>query len=203
MFSQRSQVFKPLRSTVLGIVGAVIVVALMLSLAPRAFASPVTISSDPVSVTQVTPESPRSELHAALEQFTSIDSRGNGTFNEGAAIAAGASDYVLEVGREFNLLFGESEAVDRGWYDPSTWPRYGNWCGKGHSGPGAPVDAVDAACKNHDNCYARVGFGDCGCDRTLAAEVDRARYAPGVGWSGKVAAEAILFWATHKSCQWH
>lgn len=26
---------------------------------------------------------------------------------------------------------------------------------------------------------------------------------PKVWGSGKVAAEAILFWATHKSCQWH
>ncbi|ELU5588530.1 hypothetical protein SCB17_003049 [Clostridium perfringens] len=30
---------------------------------------------------------------------------------------------------------------------------YGNWCGPGHSGPGAPVDEIDACCKKHDYCY--------------------------------------------------
>lgn len=31
---------------------------------------------------------------------------------------------------------------------------HGRYCGPGHSGPGAPVDALDAACKAHDEAYA-------------------------------------------------
>lgn len=31
---------------------------------------------------------------------------------------------------------------------------YGNWCGWSRSGPGDPIDAVDAACQKHDNCLA-------------------------------------------------
>jgi len=31
---------------------------------------------------------------------------------------------------------------------------YGNWCGWSRSGPGDPIDAVDAACQTHDNCLA-------------------------------------------------
>jgi hypothetical protein len=44
---------------------------------------------------------------------------------------------------------------------------YGNWCGPGCSGPGAPIDAVDACCKAHDQCYGRRGYFACSCDREL------------------------------------
>lgn len=33
---------------------------------------------------------------------------------------------------------------------------HGNWCGPGNSGPGAPVDALDQACQNHDRAYRRT-----------------------------------------------
>ncbi|GLC87190.1 Parvovirus coat protein VP1-like protein [Lysinibacillus piscis] len=32
-----------------------------------------------------------------------------------------------------------------------------NYCGPGCSGPGKPTNAVDACCKQHDECYARYG----------------------------------------------
>lgn len=39
---------------------------------------------------------------------------------------------------------------------------YGNWCGPGLSGPGDPVDSLDSACKQHDNCYdaAEIPYED-------------------------------------------
>ncbi|MFB4164645.1 phospholipase [Alteribacillus sp. JSM 102045] len=43
------------------------------------------------------------------------------------------------------------------------FPGY-NWCGPGCSGPGAPVNAVDAACREHDYCYKYFGPG-CACDQ--------------------------------------
>lgn len=43
------------------------------------------------------------------------------------------------------------------------FPGY-NWCGPGCSGPGAPINDVDAACKAHDECY-RSGRHRCECDR--------------------------------------
>lgn len=39
-----------------------------------------------------------------------------------------------------------------------------NWCGPGCSGPGAPINAVDAACAAHDACYRLVG-PSCRCDQ--------------------------------------
>ena len=47
------------------------------------------------------------------------------------------------------------------------FPGY-NWCGPGCSGPGAPVNAVDAACQEHDICYQRTR-DYCYCD-TLCIE---------------------------------
>ena len=44
---------------------------------------------------------------------------------------------------------------------------YGNWCGPGCSGPGAPISPVDSCCKSHDNCYGSVGYFACSCDRKL------------------------------------
>ena len=38
------------------------------------------------------------------------------------------------------------------------------WCGPGCSGPGSPINDVDAACKAHDECYHRFG-NPCYCDQ--------------------------------------
>lgn len=44
---------------------------------------------------------------------------------------------------------------------------YGRWCGPGCSGPGAPLDDVDACCQAHDRCYSARGYSSCSCDRAL------------------------------------
>ncbi|MGX6444949.1 phospholipase [Neobacillus sp. K501] len=42
------------------------------------------------------------------------------------------------------------------------FPGY-RWCGPGCSGPGAPVNDVDACCYKHDRCLKR-GIPSCYCD---------------------------------------
>ncbi|RFU64473.1 phospholipase [Peribacillus saganii] len=42
------------------------------------------------------------------------------------------------------------------------FPGY-RWCGPGCSGPGAPLNAVDACCKMHDRCLGQ-GVPTCRCD---------------------------------------
>ncbi len=52
---------------------------------------------------------------------------------------------------------------------------HGNWCGPGHSGPGAPVDPVDqVCCCRHHRCYSSRGYLDCKSDRDLIAAMPRA-----------------------------
>lgn len=43
------------------------------------------------------------------------------------------------------------------------FPGY-NWCGPGCSGPGEPVNDVDACCKKHDQCL-KSGRSQCECDQ--------------------------------------
>ncbi|MCM3726419.1 phospholipase [Neobacillus cucumis] len=42
------------------------------------------------------------------------------------------------------------------------FPGY-KWCGPGCSGPGAPINDVDACCQKHDYCLSR-GLSSCQCD---------------------------------------
>jgi hypothetical protein len=37
---------------------------------------------------------------------------------------------------------------------------YGNWCGPRY-GSGAPVDALDRCCKEHDDCYNNTSYYRC------------------------------------------
>ena len=45
------------------------------------------------------------------------------------------------------------------------FPGY-NWCGPGCSGPGDPINDVDACCKQHDECLDQ-GIPQCDCDREM------------------------------------
>ncbi|MHC0036218.1 phospholipase [Pseudoneobacillus sp. C159] len=45
------------------------------------------------------------------------------------------------------------------------FPNY-RYCGPGCSGPGAPLNDIDACCKKHDRCLGRKE-SECCCDREL------------------------------------
>jgi RHS repeat-associated protein len=75
---------------------------------------------------------------------------------------------------------------------------YGNYCGPG--GSGTPIDALDQACKNHDDCYGRcgaagpggvIGGGPCvrACDTQLCRE---AQAAPCRGAAATAARDTIM-----------
>lgn len=51
------------------------------------------------------------------------------------------------------------------------FPGY-KWCGPGCSGPGAPVNRIDAACKAHDECY-RSHRNRCDCDQEFLNRLER------------------------------
>jgi hypothetical protein len=70
-------------------------------------------------------------------------------------------------------------------------PLYGNWCGPGHAGPGAPIDAVDEACCRHDMCFCEDGYDDCACNRQGAADLVAASVAGDTLPGGRVAGPSI------------
>ncbi|WP_210618240.1 phospholipase A2 family protein [Mammaliicoccus lentus] len=49
---------------------------------------------------------------------------------------------------------------------------HGNYCGKGNNG-GKPKDRLDAACKKHDECYAKHEWGKCKCDKPFIIETQK------------------------------
>jgi Phospholipase A2 len=60
---------------------------------------------------------------------------------------------------------------------PLSLPVYGNYCGVGHGDPTGntpPIDAVDAVCREHDLCYARLGAFDSRCDRAFVESMPSA-----------------------------
>ncbi len=74
-------------------------------------------------------------------------------------------------------------------------PVHGNWCGPGHGG-GPPTSRLDAACREHDQCYERRGYFDCGCDLELLKAAERL-----TGDAGEVAAAlAIIHWYETAPC---
>ncbi|CDQ38037.1 MULTISPECIES: hypothetical protein [Virgibacillus] len=56
------------------------------------------------------------------------------------------------------------------------FPRGYRWCGPGCSGPGTPINDVDAVCKAHDECYQRYG-DPCKCDQIFMDQL-RAKINP-------------------------
>ncbi|NBJ69465.1 MULTISPECIES: phospholipase [Clostridia] len=48
----------------------------------------------------------------------------------------------------------------------SCFPGGYRWCGPGCSGPGEPINDIDAICKAHDMCYRR-SRDRCKCDKAF------------------------------------
>lgn len=54
------------------------------------------------------------------------------------------------------------------------FPKYGNYCGLSRPAAGetpSSIDAVDAACKNHDLCYTQKGNFNLTCDTMIIVEL--------------------------------
>lgn len=81
----------------------------------------------------------------------------------GVRRAAGALPTTLDAGVPGGERHGFGAASPRIVPASGGLPIYGNWCGPWHGG-GRIIDAV---CREHDLCYDREGYFDCGCNRDL------------------------------------
>ena len=75
------------------------------------------------------------EQATVLQRFVT-EKDGQKRFNEQAAKDAGASDLILESGRKYNAISESRNGTDE-------FTVHRNYCGPNHSGPGAPIDALD------------------------------------------------------------
>lgn len=123
-----------------------------------------------IEVSKITlDKSSEADFDAGLKMFlVKAPESGVIYFDTNKAREAGVSTDLLAVGEDFNQ-------VSLAYADKKSRigiPVWGNYCGPGHSGPGKPIDRLDTACMNHDNCYARRGYFSVECDRQLIAEID-------------------------------
>ncbi|MFL8935388.1 phospholipase [Rossellomorea oryzaecorticis] len=62
------------------------------------------------------------------------------------------------------------------------------WCGLGCSGPGQPVNEIDAVCMEHDLCYEEHGPA-CHCDREFLS-----RLKPHINLDSREGRDAFIFY---------
>ena len=125
-----------------------------------------------------------------VRSYTTIYADGRASFDYERAKANQEPEEILEIGtlvEEFadayyNASLGIVLAVEL--------PVYGNWCGPGYGeGNGAPIDALDAACMEHDKCYERTHYNK--CDQALVDTINsKIQYMSGKQLN---TAKAIIF----------
>ncbi|MBA8770864.1 hypothetical protein [Staphylococcus coagulans] len=67
-------------------------------------------------------------------------------------------DLLKEMVLSYNQMASDNQQTDYAFIK-----YHGRYCGYGNLG-GKPQDKLDAACKRHDECYAKNGWGTCKCD---------------------------------------
>ncbi|WP_058235498.1 phospholipase A2 family protein [Devriesea agamarum] len=98
------------------------------------------------------------EYMITLTKYIEVDeSTGTAKFDTETAKADGLSEESIQIGQEVNRIYSPENAIAT----RLAFAFHGNWCGPGHSGPGAPVDNLDELCKRHDECYARTEQHKC------------------------------------------
>lgn len=115
-------------------------------------------------------------------------------FNNDKALKDNQPEDIIQAGN-IVIHLNNSSLKDKGTMYKFGLKVYGNWCGPHHSGPGAPIDILDAGCMNHDMCYDKKGYFNCECDRNLINYID-ANYSKMTGLKQKIAAKAIKTYFT-------
>lgn len=124
------------------------------------------VTAHPIDASDVTEETDFDTAMATLSQYLVYSSNGQRSFDLDRAESDNASDYLLAAGIELNRFAASYDGSDSG-IQLRSMPGYGNWCGPGNSGPGAPINTLDRLCQQHDRCYGNRGYFSCSCDREL------------------------------------
>lgn len=99
-------------------------------------------------------------------RYTSIHESGYFQFDAVTATLEGVDSDLISTGEQLEAWSIYEYDASQGLARAVALPIYGNWCGPGYGG-GDPIDALDAACKTHDECYGSYGWADCDCDLQL------------------------------------
>ncbi|WP_306593942.1 hypothetical protein [Corynebacterium striatum] len=130
---------------------------------------------------------------ATLSHYLVYRADGQRHFDTEKAKEENASHYLLVAGENLNRVADNNEVMIYS-LETRDMPGYGNWCGPGHSGPGAPINTLDSLCQKHDKCYGSRGYFACSCDRELVQGIRKNRGKfNGVGENAMALAIATYF----------
>lgn len=134
-----------------------------------------------------------------ITKYITIDKNNKAVFYREKAVKDGVSKSALEIGDSFMKYYGDIVDAENGssTKKKKKWPIYGRYCGPGHSGPGKPIDRLDAACARHDDCYHRKGYHRCSCDKKLKKELRK--ITPKLRGKARRIARAMRVWIAIKT----
>lgn len=150
----------------------------------------------PIPASEVTEDTDIDTAAATLRQYIVQESNDQPRFNSAKAKQDNASEYLISIGDEFNKI-SEYHEKNSELTQELGIPIHGNWCGPGHSGPGAPIDTLDRLCQTHDRCYGNRGYFACSCDRELVQAIRTSRFS---GATEKAKAVAIATYFSTAPC---
>lgn len=140
------------------------------------FLVPISVShANSVDVTKIkVGVSTTEEVDKAVMKYIELSDNKYPRFNFSKALDDGASADLLQIGEVINVLHeNEISSASKLQTRVGAFKVWGKYCGPKHSGPGKPIDILDAACKRHDDCYAKRGYLKCSCDQILINEINR------------------------------
>lgn len=154
------------------------------------------ITAAPIEASGVTEDTDFDTAMATLSQYLVYSSNGQRNFDLAKAEGDNASEYLLAAGAELNRFAASYEGNGDG-IQLRSMPGYGNRCGPGNSGPGAPINTLDRLCQQHDRCYGNRGYFACSCDRELIAGIRANSFS---GFAENAAALAVATYFNSALC---
>lgn len=132
-------------------------------------------------------------------RYINIDKDMKVEFDRQKAINDGVNKNAIRMGDEFMkyCTYTHNSMSQKITQFRFTMAIHGRYCGPRHSGPGKPIDKLDAACKAHDECYAKRGRHRCSCDHALWKRL--IKVIPKLHGKARAKAEAMQIWAKIKS----
>ena len=113
------------------------------------------------------------EISAAIDTYVLHDN-GRELFDAVGAENDRVDQRIIDVGAMYNAMIDPAETSGDGADRIPNLQNRWRYCGKNNSGPGAPLNSADAACKRHDECLAS-GKAYCWCDTQFVYDLRRIR----------------------------
>ena len=133
-----------------------------------------------------------------LDRYITIDKNDNITFARQRAINDKVDDNIIELGDAIiKYCTGTTKDKKNNVTPLMSFPIHGKYCGPGHSGPGKPIDRLDAVCQKHDYCYHKKGYHKCPCDKAMLKSLKK--LLPKLSGTTWLKCKVMIWWLGKKT----